>query len=827
MKLFIYDMEVFAYDWLAVFKDTADGEYTIIHNDPDAVREFISDDAVYCGFNSKFYDQYIVKAICSGLSPEEVKEVNDFIIGGGLGWEAPLLRGVYHRFNNIDIRDDMQMGLSLKAIEGHLGLSVEETAVPFDIDRPLTPEELQETIRYCKHDVDTTERLVEIRKEYLKSKMFVGQMVGLPDEKSLSMTNAKLTSALLGATPQEYGDERNYSYPPNLALEFIPKEVTDFFDQMHDPSISDTDLFKGKLEIKVGGCPCVIAYGGIHAAIPCYSEEATGTRTIRNYDVASLYPSLMINCGYTSRSIPSADGFKEVYQRRMAAKNSGDKATSDALKLVLNTTYGAMLNKYNDLFDPRMGRSVCVSGQLFILELAQRYVKHLKTVKIIQLNTDGIMISIDESELSQLTSLNDEWQERTGFVLEEDVLKKIVQKDVNNYVEIKANGKTKAKGGYVVRGIPPAGAFNINNNATIVAKAIMDYFVNGTPVEKTISECSDIMEFQLIAKAGVKYREAYHLVDGVKNPVQKVNRVYATSDTRYGKVFKVKAEDDATAKIESLPDHCIIDNDNRLTIGDVDKSFYIQLATKRINDFLGIKPERKRRTKKMATTKTQEKSTPMNVYQRLALARKMFLEAGVSKTGKNMHLKFVYFELDDIVPVAIPIFGEVGLLPIVTFDNEVAKMTIVNIDTPEETIIFTSPMRMLDGNAAMNALQSLGASETYQRRYLYNIALDICEPDHIDGGLGSPAPASAPKPPATPETREEVKNQLTNSEGAASSLQIKQLKNALKLLKEKDPSKEEMIATIAVQTKGFTEISKSDCEKIITRVSEMIAGTEG
>jgi hypothetical protein len=43
MRLIIYDVEVFAYDWLAVFKDTADGEYTIIHNDPDTVREFISD----------------------------------------------------------------------------------------------------------------------------------------------------------------------------------------------------------------------------------------------------------------------------------------------------------------------------------------------------------------------------------------------------------------------------------------------------------------------------------------------------------------------------------------------------------------------------------------------------------------------------------------------------------------------------------------------------------------------------------------------------------------------------------------------------------------
>ena len=151
----------------------------------------------------------------------------------------------------------------------------------------------------------------------------------------------------------------------------------------------------------------------------------------------------------------------------------------------------------------------------------------------------------------------------------------------------------------------------------------------------------DIFQFQIIAIAGAKYREAYHLVDGVKEPVQKVNRVYATADERYGKLFKVKAEDESTAKIEMLPEHCIIDNDNRLSITDVDKTFYIEMAKKRVNDFMGVKPERKRRTRSMATTKTtKEISKETYVYQRLLAARAKFLEADVQKTGKNMQLSF-------------------------------------------------------------------------------------------------------------------------------------------------------------------------------------------
>lgn len=783
------------------------------------MKACIDEDDVFIGFNSKYYDQFIIKAICCGFSPQEVKAINDYIIGGGQGWECPLLHDQFFRFNNVDIKDDMQKGLSLKAIEGHLGLSVKESTVPFDIDRPLTEEERRETEFYCDHDVDTTDKLIDVRAEYLKSKISVGRMVGMSDAKALSMTNAKLTSALLGASAREYKDERAYTYPPNLHKEHIPAEVFAFFDQMHDASISDDDLFKSKLNFEIGGCPCVVGFGGIHGAIPTYQEEAQGNRTIRNYDVASLYPSLMINCGYTSRSIPSAESFKEVYHKRLAAKKSGDKATANALKLVLNTTYGAMLNQYNDLFDPLMGRSVCVSGQLFLIELAAQYVERITTLKLIQLNTDGVMVSLEDWELPILAEINDEWQSRTGFMLEEDVIKRVVQKDVNNYIEIKSDGSVKTKGGYLVRGTSVVGAFNINNNATIVCKAICDYFVHGTPVEETINGCDDLMAFQLIAKAGAKYREAYHLVGEEKQPVQKVNRVYASKDTRYGKLFKVKAENDATAKIEMLPDHCVIDNDNQLTIEDVDKTFYIEMAKKRINDFLGIKPEKKERKKKMATTKSADKG--LNIYQRLALVREKFASAGITKSGKNTQLKSKFFELDDIVPIAMPLFHEQNLIPMVNFTKDDATMTILDMTDPQTTIVFTAPMREWLGNSAVTPVQALGATETYMRRYLYQQALDIVEADEMEN-RPTTVPAPAPKAPPTPEQREVVKQELTKPEGNASELQIKQLKNALVQLRAKDSSKEEWIAQVAIATQGFTKMTKTECENILTKVSEML-----
>lgn len=600
--IFIFDCEVFAHDWLFVFKEIATGEYTVIHNDNDAVVAFMERNPFLGGFNNKHYDNFILKGVMCGLTPEQIKEINDLIIVEEVnGWDIPILREYRVYFDSFDLMDDCQVGLSLKAIEAHLGIPIEETEVDFNITHRLSEKELQETIYYCKYDVDATEKLYHLRQAYLKNKVTLGKARNLTDRQAMYMTNAKLTSVYLKAQKPEksWDDERKYQYPEKLLRQYIPQEVFDFFDRMKDDRIPNDELFSSKLEIMVGVCPCTIAYGGIHGAIPTYVEEATETRTIRNKDVASYYPHLMTLMGYCSRNMPSPKMFEDTLEERVAAKKAGDKATANALKLVLNTTYGAMLNgkdgtAFNDLYDPLMGRSVCISGQLFLLELSEHLIAECPTLKIIQLNTDGIMVSFDHEDEAKYQEITQEWQNRTGFELEEDFIRKIVQKDVNNYVEVPADGgEPKVKGGQLVRGIAPAGAFNINNNAVVVARAIKQYFIDGTPPEETIAASENILDFQLIAKAGGKYSQCYHLVGGEKVIVQKVNRVYAVSDKSKGTVYKTHAVTGRDAKVAGLPTHCAIDNNNNLSIEVVDRKWYVKLAKKYINDFLGIKPPRK------------------------------------------------------------------------------------------------------------------------------------------------------------------------------------------------------------------------------------------
>ena len=268
MRFITYDCEVFAHDWIVVLMDYETKLFTVIHNDNQALLACINEDTIYCGFNSKWYDQYIIKAICAGFSPEEVKQVNDWIIAGNQGWECPLLSGVRFWFNNIDIKDDMQMGLSLKAIEGHLGMNICESEVDFMLQRHLTTTEVKDTEKYCQHDVGATEVVVDLRKSYLQNKINIGKLAGIDGAKALGMTNAKLTAAMLKAHRVDHDDERCYQYPDNLRREYIPQEVFDFFDRMKDDSLSDKEVFTGKLNISIGECPVTIGYGGIHGAIP-------------------------------------------------------------------------------------------------------------------------------------------------------------------------------------------------------------------------------------------------------------------------------------------------------------------------------------------------------------------------------------------------------------------------------------------------------------------------------------------------------------------------------------------------------------------------------
>lgn len=869
MNIYIYDFEVLSHDWIVVLRRVDSPHHAVIHNDNYRLKEWIlaHQNDVIGGYNSKGYDDWILMSILNGADNATVKRHNDFIISGGNGWEFPFIQYQRKPFRSFDLKDDLPKGLSLKAIEGNMYLPIVESSIPFDLGRPATPEELEELIHYCKNDVDAAVALYERRKEYIKSKLTVAKLKGLDPAVALAQTNAKLAAMYLDAKPIERVDGRKYEIPENLDQTIIRPEVLEFFNQIHDLSIPDEELFEKNLVVEIAGCECVFAWGGVHGAVPNLIAETDpeGTpdrRIIVNYDVASLYPNSMLNFGYVSRSCENPSAYRELVATRLKAKKAGDKDTANALKLIINTTFGAMGNAFNPLFDPRMCRSVCISNQLSMCELVCRLEQKVPSFEILNFNTDGVMFRILEAEMQIAEPILKEWQTRTRFELERDDVKRIVQKDVNNYIAEEGGGKIKACGDYVKRwqgddvtDENDIKARLINNDLTIVQIALVERLLHDVPVEKTINECQNIHYFQQIAKFGSSYNSAFHEVDGEQVPVQKVNRVYAAKNPRFGTVKKVRPNG-KVEKIASLPDHCIIDNENRLTVDQIDKQFYIDLANERVEQYLVGKKstKKKKEDKPMAATATAT-PVPMNIYQKLIAARKRFQEMDVKKSGVNKFAEFKYFELADIVPAKTHIFAELGLVDCVTFTPEEATLCLFNADKPDEMIPFMSPMRPLsvvsqNGKNKMNELQGLGAEETYQRRYLYMMALDIVEADSFDATSGQdensksrnvtekpqkPAETSnvvsmnkeSTTRPASQSEREDVKKALTNVDGNADTAQVNAIIRALKKLREKDADRYEGYigecqAKIPTRKNPDRTISKKDADDMLIAIGEKI-----
>lgn len=626
MRIIVYDIEVFRYDWFVIFYDTSSNEWTVVHNDNDRVRRYMEQPGViFAGFNNKGYDNCVVKAIACGADNQLVKEINDFIIDEDrMGWEHWFLRRCRFKFDSFDLMDDTRTGTSLKHIEAHMGWNIEQTEVDFDIDRPLDTGEITRTIHYCKWDVMATAKLLTLRKNYLDCKIQLGRMCGLTDAQALYCTNAVLTAKYLGATKVTRYDGREYEYPENLRKNTIPQPIIDFFDQIWDTSVPDEVMFARKLkDFNLGGCPCTYAWGGVHGSLPKYAEEATDDRVIQNRDVSSLYPSLLIKYNYISRNCSDSKKYENTYHERLAAKKAGDKKKANTLKNPLNTASGAQDQPTNPLYDPKNARSMRISGQLFLTELCVELIDRCKSFKLLNLNTDGLMYSVDKAELPIVEDICEAWQTRSLFELETDRIEKTYIKDVNNLLFVDMDGKVKTVGGYLNYGISEKGGWAINNNHTIVKEAVKEFFANGTPVEDTIYRCTDIHKFQIIAKAGGGYKSVFRVpldfeerktqwqkenryqatnkhgktvwkkppflwenYDGYSESVQKVNRVYAAKQPDLGYLVKIKP-DGSIGRIGGLPDSCVIDNKNELTLDQIDVEWYVNLAKKYVEDYTG------------------------------------------------------------------------------------------------------------------------------------------------------------------------------------------------------------------------------------------------
>lgn len=286
-KLMFYDAEVLSKSicpetgeswWGFIFRDYDTRKGKMICNNRQELIDFYNatkDDYIFVGYNCNYYDQWILKGLILGYDAGFVSD--SLILHNRKGYEV-IRNGYKVQLYSFDCTTGFH---SLKQLEGFMGSRIEESNVSFEIDRPITHEEMMELMRYCNHDVNETIKVFEARRDDFDSQMGLLEMFNL-DISKISKTKTQLVAEILGAKKRDYtGDEFDFIYADTIQLGKY-QYLKDWFD-----SIKDNHKNMDKIEHTslIGGISTTVALGGCHGSIDGIEVEGI----IVSADVALNY----------------------------------------------------------------------------------------------------------------------------------------------------------------------------------------------------------------------------------------------------------------------------------------------------------------------------------------------------------------------------------------------------------------------------------------------------------------------------------------------------------------------------------------------------------
>ena len=604
--LVVFDWEVFP-NWNCVcwniYNGTDDYEtFVITSDDPDYIKKL--KDMAYIGyltgFNIKAYDLQILKFAIDGWTPQELYEHSMEIINSkDKQWKSLSFWG---KFQFTDLFDDLKSMGSLKQFESNTGLLIKESSVPFGKEN-LTEEDKVEIIKYCKHDVFATNRLVKARWGYLTAKATCSKLSALSEAECLKNTAPKVCAKMIYAKQKVHEEGMEYTIPEKLDPIFRkhihPTIINNFVGQ---PLVNDFAY-----SVKYLKNSFVFGTGGVHSTLAdslfCKSDSEY---TLVNADFENLYPSLLTEYDYWPLGVPEAG--RELFKfllsecRRLKAHlRTLDKKTAeyaeqyairDAIKLVMNAATGSMRQKFSPLYDPQQIIALCMTGQLLTVCMAK--IVYDLGAQVIQTNTDGIVFRIKRDKLEEITQTLNQFSKDINLPLEVEEQHAIFQRNVNNYIMYatptsapKLKGRWAKKSGSDVPLTPL--------NAPIINEAMIAFYKSNKPIEDTIRECKDPLKFMMTTMKGPTYDGVLYESEIGEVMTTNVNRVYASCLESHGTLRKYATDDEGNIikrdKIASIPDHCSLYNeqvDLQHIPADLEQQWYIKEARRSLVEMLKI-----------------------------------------------------------------------------------------------------------------------------------------------------------------------------------------------------------------------------------------------
>lgn len=454
-------------------------------------------------FNGNNYDIPMLNKAFSGATNAELKSANDDIIYRDV---SPYQFDKKHRLrqlqiNTIDLIEIAPGMVSLKIYGGRLHCK-ELQDLPLDPEQPVPLDQIPLIRKYCTKDLSNTKLLLTelVPQIQLRRNMSNEYRIDLRSKSDAQIAEAVLTAEITRSSGQRlpkisvYEKQFLYQLPP-----FIQTDNPQLWEAIEIITEKPFTVTKtGRIEmpkellmlqIKIGNSTYQMGMGGLHSTESCVHHLQDDIHLICDYDVASYYPSIILNCELYPNQLGRVflDVYKKLVDVRLAAKATGDKVKADSLKICVNGSFGKLGSPYSVLYAPELMVQVTVTGQLALLMLIDSL--ESRGISVVSANTDGVVIKCSWDRETVLIKLIEQWQEQTGFVMERSDYRAIYSRDVNNYIAVRPSGDIKAKGYFKV------GDISKNPTNEICNLALVEFLKSGKPFIETIQECDDICRF--------------------------------------------------------------------------------------------------------------------------------------------------------------------------------------------------------------------------------------------------------------------------------------------------------------------------------------------
>ena len=569
----VYDIEIFPNCFSLTIKNTETKEFQFFelsnrkNNLVDLVPLFLDKRYIFCGYNNIHYDNPIVNFIIE--YKETLKKSTRLDIEYNLfQLSQTIIKGDLEKWkrwkyaNNFETLDLLTMLFSQKL---RVGLKEMQVTMKYsnvqeydgDFEAPIPEEDIPKMIQYNINDVNSTEELLYRCENDIKLRLNIEEEYGIKalNKDGVNLGMEILKTKYLEKTHKTWNDIKDLRSPCDkialneIILPFIKFDnpiLKDLLNEMKQQVVSpdrkgyNKHFLMDNLEYSVG-------VGGIHSVNKPSIFIAKEDEVISDVDVASLYPSLIIEYGFYPPHLGKE--FLEVYKgikdERIEAKHNGNKLKNLTLKLSINGLSGNLQSEFSWCYSPKTVMRIRINGQLLLLMLAEKLISI--GCQIIQANTDGLFVLRKKKDEQKFKDVCKWWENLTRLELEEDRFERFYQFAINDYLGViegykdSKNPKLLKKKGLFIDSV----TLGKGMQPMIIPKAINANLADNIPVEETIRNCKDINEFITYQKVDKKFSVQY-----MNKFINHINRYYVSTNGGY--LYKCEVEGNKIVKFANM-----------------------------------------------------------------------------------------------------------------------------------------------------------------------------------------------------------------------------------------------------------------------------------